>query len=323
MQAFILAGGFATRLWPLTERRAKPLLPIAGIPLLSTLLHQIPGTMPVTVSTNATFADDFRQWKKSVGKKNIDIIIEDAGHEDQKLGALGAVAQWITNGKIEDDLLLLAGDNFVGCSMATFLSQFHGNPLIAGHDIGDQDAAKCFGTIVLQPAATLTPTRVLSFEEKPQHPKSTVVSTGWWVLPKSSLPILVDYAKTHPDNVGGIFEELLRRSLTVECFVFKEIWKDIGSFEAYMSLHCEVVDGGKIVHKSATVSSDSKLEGSIDLGPKTKVLNSTLKDCIVFGDTKITDCVLDRCIIDESCVLEGVDLTDKMLRRGTVLRRRQ
>ena len=137
MQAFILAGGFATRLWPLTERRAKPLLPVAGIPLLSTLVHQIPETMSVTVSTNAVFADDFKQWKKSVGKKNVSIIIEDAGHEDQKLGALGAVSQWITMEKIDDDLLLLAGDNFVGCSMATFLAQFHGNPLVAGHDIGD------------------------------------------------------------------------------------------------------------------------------------------------------------------------------------------
>lgn len=329
MQSFILAGGFATRLWPLTERRAKPLLPVAGIPLLTTLVKQIPETMPITVSTNATFADDFRQWKKTVGKRDVRIVIEDAGHEDQKLGALGAVAQWITEEKIDDDILLLAGDNYVGCSMATFLAQFRGNPLVAGHDIGDLDAAKAFGTIVLQ-ASPPSPTgggvggegRVLSFEEKPQHPKSTVVSTGWWVLPKSVLPILIEYAKKHPDNVGGIFEELLRQSKPVECFVFKELWKDIGSFESYMSLHCEVVDGANIVHPSASVSPDSKLNGSIDLGPKTKVMKSVLTDCITFGNTTITDCVLSRCIIDEGCVLEGVDLDGKMLRRGTVLRRR-
>jgi glucose-1-phosphate thymidylyltransferase len=322
MQAFILAGGFATRLWPLTERRAKPLLPVAGIPLLSTLVTQIPTTVPITVSTNATFADDFQQWKKTIGNRNIRIVIEDAGHEDQKLGALGAVAQWITNEKIDDDLLLLAGDNFVGCRMETFLAKFHGNPLIAGHDIADPQAAKAFGTIVLEEGTGDELRNVTSFEEKPAHPKSTVVSTGWWVLPKSVLPILIEFAKSHPDNVGGIFEELLKRMIPVECFVFKEIWKDIGSFESYMSLHCDVLDGTTMVHPSATVSADSLLQGSIDLGPKTRVAKSVLTDCIVFGKTTITDCVLSRCIIDEDCVLEGVDLTDKMLRRGTVLRQR-
>ncbi|MDD5055940.1 MAG: sugar phosphate nucleotidyltransferase [Candidatus Peribacteraceae bacterium] len=334
MQSFILAGGFATRLWPLTERRAKPLLPVAGIPLLSTLVGQIPGAVPVTVSTNAAFADDFKQWKKSVGKSDVRIIIEDAGHEDQKLGALGAVAQWITSENIDDDLLLLAGDNYVGCSMATFLAKFHGNPLIAGHDIADPEAAKAFGTIVLSstlpsPGSPAGPgggggggDTVTSFEEKPEHPKSTIVSTGWWVLPKSVLPILVDYSKAHPDNVGGIFEELLKRTIPVECFVFKELWKDIGSFESYMSLHCDVVNGAKIINPSATVSPDSELQESIDLGPKTRVNKSVLRNCIAFGKSTITDCVLDRCIIDEDCVLEGVDLTDKMLRRGTILRRR-
>jgi ADP-glucose pyrophosphorylase len=89
-----------------------------------------------------------------------------------------------------------------------------------------------------------------------------------------------------------------------------------------MSLHCDVVDGAKIINPSAIVSPESELQGSIDLGPKTRVVKSVLTDCIMFGKTTVTDCVLSRCIIDEDCVLEGVDLTDKMLRRGTVLRQR-
>ena len=319
MRVFILAGGFATRLWPLTEQRAKPLLPLAGQPLLSYVLAQIPAELSVTVSTNAVFAQDFKKWRKGIGRRNVEIIIEDTGHEDEKLGALGAVAQWLSAEKIDEDLLLLAGDNFVGCSMDTFLRLHRDRPLLAVHDIGDLELAKQFGTVVTEEGTDPLRT-VTSFEEKPLHPKSTFVSTGWWFLPKSSLPVLKEYAQLHPDNVGGIFEEFLRRRISVDCFIFREIWKDIGSFESYLSLHREIVDGRVIIDGSSAIGKDVTLRGSIDIGPGVRLGESTLIDCIVFGKTTILDCVLERCIVDEGCVLEGVDLTDKMLRAGTVLR---
>ena len=320
MKAFILAGGFATRLWPLTEKRAKPLLPLGGRPLLSYVVDAIPSEIPVTVSTNAAFAKDFDDWKKRENRSDIVIAIEDAGHEREKVGALGAVALWIEKEKIEDDVLLLAGDNYVGTDMKEFLKLFKDAPLVAGHDIGSLDLARQFGTIVLkEPDAKVS--RVESFEEKPRHPKSTVVSTGWWVLPKSALSVLTEHAKAHPDNVGGVFEEFLKREIAVDCFVFKEIWKDIGSFDAYIGLHREVIGEKHIVDSSSRVHPSSKLIGAIDIGPEVSIEASTLTDCIVFGKTSIKDCVVERCIIDEGCTLEGIDLTDKMLRTGTVLKR--
>lgn len=327
MRAFILAGGFATRLWPLTERRAKPLLQIAGKPLISYVVESIPADIPVTVSTNAAFGEDFKRWQKENGRKNVSIFIEDAGHEDQKLGALGATSRWIEEEKIDDDVLLLAGDNYADWDMPAFLQLFKGTPLIAGHDIGDLDAARKFGTIVLEnlpsPAgrgAGGEGDQVVSFEEKPAKPKSTIVSTGFSVLPKSTLPILREYAAKHPDNIGGIFEEFLRRKMPVDCFVFQGLWKDIGSFEAYLALHREIVGERVIAHQSVVLSHDSILKGAVDLGPKARIEKSVLTDCIVFGETTIRDCVLTRCILDEGCVLEGVDLTDKMIRAGTILR---
>lgn len=319
MQCFILAGGFATRLWPLTERRAKPLLPIAGKPILTYAVDVVPSELQITVSTNAAFAEDFSAWKKTLKRNNITISIEDAGHEDQKLGALGAIARWIHEENINDDVLLLAGDNFAACDMTAFLKLFRGRPLVAGHDIGDTDAAKAFGTIITKEETGSVLRTVTSFEEKPSHPKSTVVSTGWWVLPRSSLSVLTEHAAKHPDNVGGVFEEFLRRNIPIDCFIFGELWKDIGSFEAYMSLHRDLVGEKTLADPSASCSPDSEMKGAVDLGPKTKIMKSVLTDCIVFGNTTIEDCVLTRCIIDEGCSLSGVDLTDKMLRTGTVL----
>ena len=321
MKCFILAGGFATRLWPLTERRAKPLLPLADIPLLSYVIEQVPPDLPITVSTNAVFAEDFKKWKKTIAKRNIEIIIEDVGHEDQKLGALGAVAQWLEDKEIDDDLLLLAGDNFSACNMQTFLGLRRNQPLLAAHDIGDTELAKQFGTVILEKGDDPLK-NILAFEEKPAHPKSTIVSTGWWFLPRQYLSLLREYAAEHADNVGGIFEEFLRKKIPIDCFVFHETWKDIGSFESYLSIHREVVGERSIVDASSTVGKNVTLKGSIAIGPKTDLAESTLSDCIIFGKTTIRNCVLERCIVDEECVLEGVDLSDKMLRAGTVLRNR-
>ncbi len=319
MQVFILAGGFATRLWPLTERRAKPLLPIAGKPILSYAVEAVPKGLPITVSTNAVFADDFKAWQKTVKDRNVTVSIEDAGHEGEKFGALGAVAHWITEKKVNEDVLLLAGDNYAAADMEAFIGLFRGRPLVAGHDIGDKELARQFGTIITgEKDGALAP--VTSFEEKPLHPKSTVVSTGWWILPKDALPVLVDHARKHPDNVGGVFEEFLKRKMPVDCFVFSQLWKDIGSFEAYMSLHREIVGERIIADASARVDDHSALKGSVDIGAGAVVRESQLSDCMIFPRTTVTDCVLERCVIDEGCTLEGVDLTDKMIRAGTVLK---
>ena len=151
MHAFILAGGFATRLWPLTEKRAKPLLPLAGKPLISHLVEGIPSDIPVTVSTNAAFRDSFTEWKEASGRDNLTIVIEDSEADDHKLGALGATAQWITQESIDDDLLLLTGDNYCGFAISDFLAAGQpGHALIAAHDIGDIDRAKQFGTVITE-----------------------------------------------------------------------------------------------------------------------------------------------------------------------------
>lgn len=316
MRAFILAGGFATRLWPITERRAKPLLPLAGKPLLSYVVESVPKEIPITVSTNAAFAKDMQAWAKTVRDRNIVVSIEDAGHEGEKLGALGAVSKWLTEETIDDDILLIAGDNFVGCPMQAFLDARKGNPLIAAHDIGDKELAKQFGTVILGES-----NRVTSFEEKPLHPKSTFVSTGWWWLPKHSLEVLKEHAKNHPDNIGGVFEEFLKRGVPVDAFTFKEVWHDIGSFESYLHLHREIVDNRTICDPSSGIGKNCNLLGSVAIGPNVTLEKSTLTDCILFGSSTITDCVLERCIIDEGCTLEGIDLTDQMIRAGTKLRR--
>jgi len=315
MKAFILAGGFATRLWPLTEKRAKPLLPLAGKPIISHLVEDVPEGIPITVSTNKAFENGFLEWQKDMGRKEVEILIEDTQHDDHKLGALGAVAQWITHAQIDDDVLLLTGDNYCGFSMKNFLAAATPDTaILAAHDIQDLETAKSFGTVIVdEDNKTVT-----AFEEKPAEPKSTLVSTGCSLLPKSTLPVLLEFAKKSPDNVGGIFEELLRKGKPVECFMFSEPWFDIGSFHAYLEATEKLVGNECLLGKNARCE-ETACEGSVVIGDDSAVEKSTLRNVVIFEGCSIRNCVLENCIIDNSCVLEGVDLTGKMLREQTHL----
>lgn len=321
MKAFVLAGGFATRLWPLTEKRAKPLLPVAGKPILSHLVERIPQEIPVTVSTNAAFAEGFHRWKEKEPRQNIDVVVEETTHDDQKLGALGATAQWLERSEHDDDLLLLTGDNYLGFSMEDFLEHYQSPAaLLAAYDLGDLSKASAFGTVITQNSKlkTRNSAPVIAFEEKPKQPRSSLVSTGCAVIPRQHLPVLIAYARSHPDNVGGIFEEFLRRGIPVEAFTFTEPWLDIGSFPAYLDAHRLLVSGSAHIHLEAKTD-ECVFEGSVAVGRGSTVRGSALKDTMIFEDCVIENCVLRDCIIDDRCTLRGVDLTGKMLREGTVL----
>ena len=314
MHAFILAGGFATRLWPLTEHRAKPLLPVAGKPLLSHIVEKIPAGIPVTVSTNAAFGEDMKRWSETIGRRDLTVRVEQTKNDDEKLGTLGATAQWIEAENIKDDILLLTGDNWFGFNMNTFIDQYDGITLVAAYDIGDQAKASAFGTIITGADGNA----VTAFEEKPTEPKTSLVSTGASILPASVIPDLLAFAKIKPDNVGGIFEELLRLQRPVHCFRFHEPWFDIGSFETYLEATRNIVGDALFTGPDTTVQ-DCTRTGSVVVGKGSTLTKCVLEDTVIFENCVIEDCVLRDCVIDDGCVLKGIDLTGKMLRAGTQL----
>ena len=312
MHAFILAGGFATRLWPLTNKRAKPLLPLAGKPILDHIIEKIPTDIPISVSTNAAFEDGFIQWKNTQNRP-IDVVIEQTQSDDQKLGALGALAQWITLEHIDDGLLILTGDNYLTFDLSECIEQQEeGVALIAAYDIGEKEKAKAFGTVIVAQDGTT----VDEFEEKPQSPRSTLVNTGCSILPKAHIPLLLEYAKHKPDDLGGIFEHLIDQGHLLHCYTFTGLWFDIGSFEAYLDASQAII--GHALHCEAGATFEtSEQEGSVVLGANCKVIDSHLKNVILFEDCTVEHSTLENCIVDRGSVLRGVDLEGKMLQENT------
>jgi glucose-1-phosphate thymidylyltransferase len=94
MKCFILAGGFATRLFPITANRAKALLVFKGKPIITHIVNRVPRHIDVLVSTNKKFEGDFAEWQKTLGRP-VEILIEEALSDDQKMGAACAIDFWV------------------------------------------------------------------------------------------------------------------------------------------------------------------------------------------------------------------------------------
>src|SRR6267142_5187555 len=98
MQALILAAGYATRLYPLTLNQPKPLLPVAGKPMLEHVLDNLKSLPPldhIYVVTNAKFAGHFQRWADAYATKHegapITIINDQTTDETNRLGAIGDI----------------------------------------------------------------------------------------------------------------------------------------------------------------------------------------------------------------------------------------
>ena len=235
MKAVILAGGFAKRMWPLTENQAKALLPVADKPIINHILEKLEEADDVNdiyISTNEKFESDFQQWIDSVQtSKNLKLVVECHDCEERKLGAIGGLKYLIYKEKINDDLLVIAGDNLFEFDLKSFVGCCNGcrDPVVAFYDMGDLEKVKKFGVASLD-----VNNYVQHFEEKPEEPKSTLISTCIYLIPKEDLKLIDVYlqGENNPD-APGFFIQWLKDQKQIRGFVFTDRWFDIGSFELY------------------------------------------------------------------------------------------
>ena len=315
MKALILAGGFATRLWPLTESRAKPLLLLDGKTILAHILEKVPLDMEVFLLTNKRFQNDFLIELKKLGRKNVQIFLEDAVSDGEKLGALGAISACIDHYKIKEDIMVLAGDNLLpGLNFSNLVCR-EDNAKLAVRDIGDLYEARKFGVVETQDNKQLD---IVGFEEKPEKPKSTLISTGFMSFGRELLPMLQDFSKKEPDALGGIFPELLKKKIEVLAEPISGEWFDVGSFDTYLAAHKNLNPQKENVIDGRV--RNSELVGKVYIGEGAIVENSIIIDSIIYPGTKLIDCRISNTVIDEDCHFERVDLNSKLVRRNTKLK---
>lgn len=237
MNALILAAGYATRLYPLTLHKAKPLLEVAGKPMIEWVLDNlapVPGLEDVYVVTNNKFAKDFQAWADSYCQRHSGFtlkIIDDGSTDDSdKLGAIGDINLVLAREEkvARNDLIIVAGDNLFSEPLVAFGKSAEGcEALLATYDVGNLEAIKKYSSITLDSAGVIT-----QFEEKPAQPTSTLTGIALYYFSRETVPLFRTYiaAGNNPDQPGRFIQWLYTRK-PVKTHQIRGTWFDIGSKE--------------------------------------------------------------------------------------------
>ena len=240
MKAIILAAGYSTRLYPLTENTPKPLLPIGGIPIIERILEKIRavnGIDCIYIVTNSKFMAHFEEWlekyKSKSGNREFGLILVDDGTNtnETRLGPVRDIALVFQKHDIQDDVLVSAGDNLFEMDLERLceISRMNSASVLAVYKFESLDSVRNKFGVVLKDDNN----RVLAFEEKPDKPKSSLAATAIYVFRSEDLKHILNLANHSTQkeiNVGEIIKHFIKENIPVYCDLLTT-WFDIGSHD--------------------------------------------------------------------------------------------
>ncbi len=237
MKVIILAAGYATRLHPLTLTQPKPLLPVAGKPMIEYVLDNlapIGGLDHIYVVTNSKFARHFQEWadlyRATKAKLDFTIVNDGSTDDTNKLGAIGDLRLVLTRQRVDDDIIVVAGDNLFSEKLTDYgrVCREKKTPVLAVYDVGELEQIKKYNAITIDGEG-----RIVFFEEKPKNPTSTLTGIALYHYPRSTLPLIEQYIAegNNPDQPGRLVQWLYPR-LPVYTWKVPGLWFDIGSKES-------------------------------------------------------------------------------------------
>jgi glucose-1-phosphate thymidylyltransferase len=228
LRAIVLGAGYATRLRPLTDDVPKQLLPVGGRPLLDWIvdkLDDVPSLEGIHVVTNSHYAERFCLWADT----RAGVVVHDDGtstNEDRR-GAIGDLAFTIAEAGLDDDLLVIAGDNLFDFALADFVEFWASKGIasaVAVLDVGDPRLASQYGIVELA-----DDDRVLDFVEKPADPQTTLAATALYLYHREHARLIGTYlSEGNPHDQPGNLVAWLHRREPVYAYRFDGEWFDIG-----------------------------------------------------------------------------------------------
>ncbi len=317
-----------------------------GKTILAHILDKIPASGEVFLLTNKAFEEEFRLEMKKYGRKNFQIFCEDAHSDGEKLGAVKAVSLALQEYKIQESVFVFAGDNLLPELNVESLQCTDDEARIAVREVETLDEARKFGVVEVRgegqgtrdegkKLAPLCKGRcpalrdrgvlerlkgdllsVIGFEEKPENPKSKLVSTGFLSIGRELFPLLHKTAEKSPDGLGNIFVEFLASEENVFGVPTGGDWFDVGSFETYLEAHRALQKKDLFIGKNVR-QKENVFGGKVFLGDGCEVTDCRITDSIVYPGSHLHNCHISQSVIDENCELSGLDLSRKLVRRGT------
>ena len=233
MIVIILAGGFAKRLWPLSMKTPKPLLPVAGRPVLDHIMDGVTAlgsrVSDIVVLTNAVFFDDFSTWARMKADGRIRVADDGSTSETAKVGAVGAIRVLID--QLKDDLLIRAGDTLFLDPLHDLVDLFDSVHAPVGglyRPISDEQLLRGSAVSIDERGA------IISFVEKPVAPSPSLVGAVMYAFPAGIHTRFREYSATglSTDEPGRFMEWLVSKERVYGYLLKHPVW-DVGTLEAY------------------------------------------------------------------------------------------
>lgn len=237
MKCIILAAGYATRLYPLTLTRPKPLLPVAGKSILDWLVDDVASLADeFVVISNHKFADQFRQWSEGKIQK-ITVLDDGTESNETRLGAVKDIQFAVEKLGITDDCLVMAGDNVLDFSLCSFVSfaQEKGTSCVMCHEENRLPALQKTAVITMDENNLIT-----SYEEKPKVPKGNYAVPPFYFYRAADLHRLQEALDAGCGyDAPGSFAAWLSAQTPMHAYVMPGNRYDIGDMKSYEAVQAE------------------------------------------------------------------------------------
>ena len=238
LNAILLCAGFGTRLGSLTRETAKPLLPVAGKPIVDYLVEQLAATDRVkelTVVSNHRFAAQFDRWRAGVSRRlpglGITVVDDGATTNEHRLGAVRDLARAVGTAKVESPALVSAGDNLFDFDVSGMLDDHAAGPRNLVLAYRETDRAKLQRTGVAELDAGR---RIVRFTEKPSEPASDWACPAFYLLQPDALALLPSFLEAAPEaDAPGSFVGWLVERQAVFAYEMEGRRLSVGDPESY------------------------------------------------------------------------------------------
>ncbi len=234
LNALILAAGFGTRMGSLSKKTAKPLLPVAGTPIvehLATALLKSDRVGNVTIVTNRYYFAQFETWAAGFGSQDVDILSDGTVSNEKRRGATADLRFAVDKSRLKGPLIVLSGDNLYTFPFEDLITYFEKvqTDVVAAYEQRDQARLQKTGVASLDPDGKVT-----LFEEKPEGPKSFYAVPCLYILTPESLAMIELYLKEGNDpDAPGHFIAWLHTKRPIHAFCFDTPLHSIGDADSY------------------------------------------------------------------------------------------
>ena len=328
MKAVILAGGEGTRLRPLTSNQPKPMIPLVNKPMMEHIVGLlVQHGFDDIVVTVAFLANQIRDY---FGDGSDFGVTMRYATEDSPLGTAGAVRN--ASAELDDTFLVISGDVLTDIDLTTLVKAHRDAAATASIALEHVEDPLEFGIVITNPDGTIE-----RFLEKPTWGQvfSDTVNTGIYVCEPEVFDFIPEGEVV--DFSSDVFPALLDGGHTLHGHVADGYWEDVGTLDAYIRAHKDVLDGkvkvdiggfrigeGRWIGSDVEISPEAHVDGPVVIGDSCRIeAGAHVRGYTVLGTDVIVkaDAFLERAVChDHVYIGPGANLRGCVIGRNTDLR---